>query len=232
MTFLFVDYNQGAGGELFCANLSQSENCIPLQYIKYNNGRTKVIDIFNQEFLKPEPEIIVKKSQSKLYDIVPTHQHTNLAKEKLENVCSIRIANPLDNKMWQFIKNQHINKVLLSKEPTGFYFLGMLKILVKSSGRNDWIKQVNPNMDVLTLTLISQSIAPTEENKNIYIKKLINTPPLLEPNIDFDLIIPYEDLIYKSKTIAEQIEQIFCIKITGNWLDTFKINYEAYLSKT
>jgi len=231
MTFLFVDYDQGVGGEFFCANLSQSLQCVKLKCNEYNN-RTKVIDIFNQEFLKPEPEIIIKKSKSELYDIVPTHRHTDLAKEKLENVKSIRIANPLDIKMWHFIKHQQINKVLLSKEPTGSYFLGMLKILAKSSGNKNWIKHVNSNMDVLTLTLISQSIDPTEENKNIYIQKLINRPPLPDPMVSYDLIIPYEDLIYKSKTIAEQIEQTFNIKITSNWLDTFKINYEAYLATT
>ena len=134
--------------------------------------------------------------------------------------------------MWQFIKHQQINKVLLTKEPTSFYFLGMLKILVKASGNKTWIKHVNPNMDVLTLILISQSTDPTEENKNIYLQKLINSMPLPDPEIDYDLIIPYEDLIYKSKTVAEQIEQTFNIKIIDNWLDTFKINYEAYLATT
>ena len=53
MPFLFVDYDSGAGGEFFCEQLSQSKQCIKLTSKKYESGRTKVFDRFDQEFLKP-----------------------------------------------------------------------------------------------------------------------------------------------------------------------------------
>ena len=53
MPFLFVDYDQGAGGEFFCESLSQSKQCVKLTSEKYKSERTKVFDQFDQEFLKP-----------------------------------------------------------------------------------------------------------------------------------------------------------------------------------
>jgi hypothetical protein len=55
MPFLFVDYDQGAGGEFFCAQLSLSSQCVPLQVERFDTGRSKVHDQFGQEFLKAAP---------------------------------------------------------------------------------------------------------------------------------------------------------------------------------
>ena len=40
MPFLFVDYDQGAGGEYFCANLSRSPQCTEMKNVLFGNGRT------------------------------------------------------------------------------------------------------------------------------------------------------------------------------------------------
>ena len=55
MPWLFVDYDQGAGGEAFCLKLSQSPQCKTLRGEKFPNGRTKVYDEFDQEWLKIVP---------------------------------------------------------------------------------------------------------------------------------------------------------------------------------
>ena len=78
MPFLFVDYEQGAGGEFFCANLSQSPQCIPLEVDNLPNQRYKVYDIFDQEFLKIAPHVVVKAPPKNLYAVVPTHRYTAL----------------------------------------------------------------------------------------------------------------------------------------------------------
>jgi hypothetical protein len=106
MPFLFVDYEQGAGGERFCAGLSNSPQCETLDFVRYDNGRTKVKDLFEQEFLKTQPNITAVKSHPALYTIVPTHRHTDLAKQLLEDVNTIRIQSPVDDAIFQSVKQQ------------------------------------------------------------------------------------------------------------------------------
>ena len=86
-------------------------------------------------------------------------------------------------------------------------------------------------MDNLTVLLLSRNIDPTEENKNKFIQEIIaNRDP--EPNYNFDLVIPYEDLFYNTSKIKEQIKSIFEITVVGDWLEKYKKDYDAYLVKT
>ena len=91
MTFLFVDYDQGAGGEHFCVSLSQSPQSEKLKFTKFNSGRTKVQDAFNQEFLKPVASLDIKiPFNGAKYNIVPSHRNTKLAKDLLKNIQNIK----------------------------------------------------------------------------------------------------------------------------------------------
>jgi hypothetical protein len=232
MPFLFVDYDQGAGGEFFCSQLSLSTQCVDLDYVKYPNGRTKVFDRFDQEFLKPTPHITPIKSHDILFELVPTHRHTKLAYDQLSDVRSIRITSPkINTPLWLYFKQQQISKVLLTREPTDQQVVGLLRILVESSSNTEFLKKIKPGMDTLSLILLSDGVEPTEENKVDYINNLLtNSEPDLEFN--YDLIIEYSDLFYNTESIKTKLREIFGITVEGDWLDTFKNNYETYLSQT
>ena len=222
MPFLFVDYDQGAGGERFCAGLSQSTQCEDMHFIHYPNGRTKVHDVFEQEFLKPSPNIKLLDSHCDLYTVVPTHRHIKFAKELLKDVYSIRIQMPIDDRVYNHVVNQRINKVLLTQEPTTEYFFGLLKILITQVGNTDFIKKINKKMTTLEIIMISEGIDITPSNIEKYINNIKNNR-YPEPNFDYDMIIPYENLVYDSRQVVEQLKTKFGIEITSNWLDNYAI---------
>jgi hypothetical protein len=231
MPFLFVDYDQGIGGEFFCEQLSQSKQCVKLTSKKYESGRTKVFDRFDQEFLKPTPHITPIKANGVLFELVPTHRHTKLAYDQLSDVRSIRITSPkINTPLWLYFKHQQISKVLLTREPTDQQMVGLLRILVESSSNTEFLKKIKPGMDTLSLILLSDGLEPTEENKVNYINNLLITIKP-EPEFNYDLIIEYSDLFYNTESIKTKLREIFGITAEGDWLDTFKNNYETYLSK-
>lgn len=232
MPFLFVDYDQGAGGEFFCAQLSRSDQCVTLDYVKYSNNRTKVFDRFQQEFLKINPAVDLITADDNLYEIVPSHRHTELAKDILPDIKSIRISQPnIDDPLWYYYKQQQILKVLLTKEPTSQQMVGLLRILVNSTGNKEFLKKIKPGMDTLSLILLADNINPSAENKDNYISSLLsNRTP--EPKFSYDLIIPYRDLFFNTQKIEQNLQKIFSITVKDSWLDTYKNNYETYLSQT
>jgi hypothetical protein len=231
MPFLFVDYDQGAGGEYFCAKLSHSIQCRKLDSITFQNTRTKIVDLFGQEFLKTIPQPKYLEAHPTLFDLVPTHRTSLLAKELLGNINSIRIANPIDESLWQYLKHQQITKTKLAPMPTDAHFIGEVNTLMRSSSNNDWVRRVQRNMDGLSLILLSKGIEPTEESKKTYIDQLMSFKEP-EPDFEYDLIIPYEDLFYNTEQIKINLKNIFKISIDDNWLDKYKQDYDAYCSKT
>ena len=220
MPFLFVDYEQGAGGERFCAGLSQSPQCEKLTYKKYDNDRTKVHDVFNQEFLKSNPKITVKKSHPTLYTIVPTHRRTNLALTLLEDVSSIRIRTPDDPDLHQRMTEQIINKVLLTTEPTSEYFIGFLKDLIKLENNKDFVKKVKRDLLNVELILLSKNKEPTPDAIDQYLHK-VRTTRYQEPDQLYDLVIPYEQLVYDPEQVKQTLKEKFGITVVGDWLSTY-----------
>jgi hypothetical protein len=230
MPFLFVDYDQGAGGEYFCAKLSHSVQCRKLDSITFQNTRTKIVDLFGQEFIKTIPQPKYLEAHSTLFDLVPAHRTSALAKELLGNINSIRIANPIDERLWQYLKHQQITKTKLAPMPTDAHFIGEVKMLMRGNSNNDWVRRVRRNMDGLSLILLSKGIEPTEESKKTYIEQLISFKEP-EPDFEYDLIIPYEDLFYNTEQIKINLKNIFNISINDNWLDKYKQDYDAYCTK-
>jgi hypothetical protein len=218
MPFLFVDYDQGAGGERFCAGLSQSAECESLDFTRYENGRTKILDMFEQEFLKPNPHIDSNtKPHNILYTIIPTHRKTVLAHKLLGNISSIRISMPTDPELWDKVKRAQIEKVLLSKEPTQKYFFGLLKILQEDAVDKDFIQKVKYTMRTVELVLLSKGIDPTQQNIDEYINT-VRSQHIPEPDFNYDLTIPYEDLVHNPNTVQNQIKSCFKINVVGDWL--------------
>lgn len=231
MPFLFVDYDQGAGGEFFCANLSRSPQCIPLKVDNLPNQRYKVYDMFDQEFLKTVPQADVKPTPEILYAVVPTHRYTQLAKDLLTNVRSIRISEPeYNSSLWNFYKHQQLHKVYLRKLPSPELFVGEVKMLLRTATNPNFLREIDIHMDGLELILRAENIEPTEDNRKYYLESYNRPRP--DPTVDYDLVIPYEDLFFNVDKIKESILNIFKIDISQPWLETYQKNYEAYLSQT
>jgi hypothetical protein len=222
MPFLFVDYDQGAGGEKFCAGLSQSSQCEDITSICYPNGRTKVHDVFGQEFLKPTPNINPINSHHNLYTIVPTHRRTELATQLLKNVCSVRIQMPVDERLRKHVVNQRINKVLLTHEPTTEYFFGLLKNIVADVGNTDFVKKVNIKMTTMEILMISRGIEVTPANIELWLDKIRNYQQP-EPDFNYDMVVPYENLVYNPNHVGAQLKSKFGIDVVGNWLSSYAI---------
>ena len=219
MPFLFVDYDQGAGGEKFCAGLSESPECERLRYQQFNNGRTKVYDVFEQEFLKSIPEIDVNRSHHTLYTIVPTHRHTDLARSLLNDVYSIRIKLPEDKELHQHMIEQQIKKVFMTREPTPEHFFGYLKILSKSASNREFVRKVNYSMLTVEIILLSQNIDPTPDTIEKYLTEIRNTKEV-EPDQHYDLVIPYEHLVREPALVKEALYDTFGITMVDNWLES------------
>lgn len=221
MPFLFVDYDQGAGGERFCAGLSESPECERLQYETFANGRTKVHDVFGGAFLaKSNPAVEIKKSHPSLYTVIPTHRRIDYAKSILEDVRSIRIRMPQDPVLHDRIIQQKINKVLLSQEPRPEYFLGELKILSESENNRDFIKKVRRDMRNIELVLLSQNKDPTPDAIEQYLLT-VRQQRYPEPDHEYDLVIPYEKLAYEPEQVKHTLKQRFGITVVGDWLASY-----------
>ena len=232
MPFLFVDYDQGAGGEFFCESLSQSKQCVKLTSEKYKSERTKVFDQFDQEFLKPNaPQPKFLQSTVDLYDVVPTHRLCDLAKNLLGNIKTIRIASPnINDKLWDFLKYQQKHKVFLNKLSPEL-FIGEVKMLARTAINPNFLTQIHSKMDWLEIKLTSDGIANTDKNREEF---MINALSLVEtePMFDYDLVIPYRDLFFNTDQVKQNILDTFGIEITEPWLETYRQNYEAWLSQT
>jgi hypothetical protein len=223
MPFLFVDYDQGAGGEYLSYILSQSPQCQSIDYFKTSTGRYKVSDIFAQEFLKPHPCPTLKKAHNTLYEIVPTHRQTYLGARLLKNVNSLRISNPT-NELWDYVKQQQLNKVLLTKEPTFPMFVGLVKILNQTASNTNFLNEINHTMDNLSLILISEGIDPSKENRDQAIKELYTQEE--EPDFNYNLVIPYEKLINDPQWVKDAIQTVFKIDVNIDLLQVYKTDFE------
>jgi hypothetical protein len=227
MPFLFVDYDQGAGGEYFSAELSRSPQCVTLESVRYANGRTKVQDLFGQKFLDLtlDPWIDPIDAHPTLYDVVPCHRNTDRAKKLLKDVRSIRIKTPVDPALLKHLKDHQINKVWLAVESPE-YFVGELRLQTARAVDKALVKQIKSTMRRVDIALILAGQEPTESAVNKYIEEIRNlTVP--EPNIDYDLVIPYEDLFYNVNQVKHSIKAVFGIDIETDWLDRFKATYDA-----
>ena len=233
MPFLFVDYDQGGGGEYLCSCLSQAPESEKLHFHTFDSGRTKIQDVFDQEFLKPTPSTDLDiPPLGEKYLIVPSHRQTALAKKLLNNIRSIRIQYPTHKHYFDYLKHQQINKVLLCQEPTDFYFLGLLKILSQQHNNTGFLSKVNRSMDNLSLTLLAKNIEPTEENRKQYLSNLQIFKPVAEPDFDYDLTIPYEKLCSDPEAVAVDIQQQFDIAVDAKLLKKYQENFEQYQAQT
>ena len=227
MPFLFVDYDQGAGGEYFCSQLSLSPQCVPLEVERFDTGRSKVRDRFGQEFLKADPSPEYQEPNLENFELVPMHRGWDLATGMYGRIHSIRISNPAqDSELWKYLQHNRLKKVLLAPQPEGKYFLGELDVLIRKTNNRDFVRRVHKDMNNLTLQMLADNIEPSEQNQKLYLEKIMRQVP--EPRAKYDLVIPYEKLFYDTAWIVQQIKQVFDIDILTPWLETYRREYETY----
>lgn len=231
MPFLFVDYDQGAGGEHLCYLLSQTPQCVPLRVEVFGTGRKKVHDLFEQEFLKPVPKPQFLQSHPKLYNVSPSHRHCGTAQNLLGKISTLRIANPPeDSDHWRFLKHNQLKKVLLARQPTPEYFFGELRVLLQRSNNVDWLQHADISMDNATLQMLSKGIDPTEENRQTYLAEHLIQDP--EPCFPYDLIVNYHDLLEDHTKVVKQIQEAFGIELDPNQLVSYSTEYETFIKQT
>ena len=212
MPWLFVDYDQGAGGEAFCLKLSQSPQCKTLRGEKFPNGRTKVYDEFDQEWLKIIPLPTYKECDSDLFCIVPTHRYTSMAQQMLGKIYSIRIQNPTNDYHCNILKDDKINKVYLTTEATPSLFYGLIRELLRKTNNPEQLKKVKYGTQTIDIHLIARGLEVNEENRKQLLTEL-NRVNSNEPDYPYDLKIKYEDLKDNFPYVKKQIYDTFGIEI-------------------
>ena len=229
MPFLFVDYDQGAGGEYLCKVLSQAPQCVPLDSFTSVNGSTKIKDVFNQELLKFYSDIKeIPEIPADKYTIVPTHRHSFEIKKQIPNSKFLRIHRPKLQGFWYYQKMQQLRKTIVAHEPTDAMFVGFVKLLaVTADDPHKFASKVSRDMDNLELILLSHNVANTKQNRQNFINYALRAR-LSEPKGDFDCTIAYEDLILNAEIIAQQIQTCLNITVDVELLKKYKQDYETF----
>lgn len=213
MPWLFVDYDQGCGGEAFCAKLSSSPECETLQYEVFKNGRTKVFDRFSQEWLKYKPNIKVVDCHPTLYSIVPIHGRTAEASNLLGKVYSIRIANPTDPELIKIIKDNLVHKTLKTEEPNPHYYYGVMRSLLPVAVDPKKLAKLPYGTQTIDLFLTAFGYEINDANRK-QLEKNFREDVHPEPDYDYDLIIQYADLVNNKKFVCEQLYKTFGISLS------------------
>lgn len=212
MPWLFVDYDQGCGGESFCAKLSSSPECETLEYEVFENGRTKVFDRFSQEWLKYKPDIKIVDSHPTLYSVVPIHGRTQEASNLLGKISSIRIANPTDPTLIKIIKDNLVKKTLQTVEPNAQYYYGVMRSLIPIAVDPKKLSKLPYGTKTIDLFLTAFGYEVNDENRQ-QLEKNFRDDVKPEPQYNYDLIIPYADLHNNKRFVCEQLHKIFGITL-------------------
>ena len=70
------------------------------------------------------------------------------------------------------------------------------------------------------IILLSMGIKPTAENIEQHLQQERNEKRK-EPDFEYDLAIPYEDLVYRPDQVRKQILEKFNIEVVGDWLESY-----------
>ena len=228
MSFILVDYDHGCGGEYFSYALSMSPQCHALER-KTINKRTKVIDVFNQEFLKFNhklDKISIPKLDEK-HVIVPVHNKTNIAKNLLGNCKSIRIKYPNKIEYHLYVVKCIQEKVLNTKQLGISEWSGFVKLYFNDDNKK-YLKKINLKMNNFDIILWSKGLEPNSENKKKYIQDLIDSFPKDEPTDDYDVIIEFSELIEDTDTIIKKIKDKLQIDMSQELLLKYETEYQTF----
>jgi hypothetical protein len=225
MSFILVDYDHGCGGEYFSYALSMSPQCHTLER-KTLNKRTKVLDVFGQEFLKINPKIKTIPLLDEKHIIVPNHQKTLLAKSLLGDCKSIRIQYPTQMQYHLYVVRCIEEKVLNSKQFGIREWSGYIKLLFETN--KELLKKINLEMDNFDILLVSEGIEPTKENKQKWIAELLENFPQEEPDCNYDVVIEFRELIEDIDSIVKKIKDKLKIDIDRELLTKYEKEYQSF----
>jgi len=226
MSFILVDYVPGCGGEYFSYALSMSPQCRVLEK-KTLNKRTKVIDIFEQEFLKPNPKIGKIPTLDEKHCIVPVHSRTNFAKELLEDCKSIRIQYPTKIEHHLYVVKCIEEKILTSTQLGIGEWSGFVKQCFGDANK-EYLKKINLKMNNFDIFLWSKGLEPTDENKKKYIQTMIDEFPIKEPDDNYDVVIKFSELIEDIDSIIKKIKDILQIDMSRELLLKYETEYQTF----
>jgi len=225
MSFILVDYDHGCGGEYFSYALSKSPQCHELKR-KTLNKRTKVLDVFGQEFLKINPKIKTIPPLDEKHIIVPNHQKTLLAQSLLGDCKSIRIQYPTQMQYHLYVVRCIEEKVLNSKQFGIREWSGYIKLQFENN--KELLKKINLSMDNFDILLVSEGIEPTKENKQKWIAELLENFPHEEPDCCYDVVIEFRELIEDIDSIVKKIKDKLKIDIDRELLTKYEKEYQSF----
>ena len=210
--FIFVCYQQGAGGESLSVEISKLKKCNTLNYTKLG-PRTWSYDYFDKLFLtypdkKWKDKIKLDKKANKFYYVIPSHYTPDSIKEVFPNDIFVVITSPQTTEGIESLKERIFQHVWLTKhnslqERIGYY----IHETGKKPNRNH-LKKLNQDLLNGEINCIIQNIKPTLTNmkelfkKHIVEKLVIKTKQfnyinyINEKNI---FTISYEDLQITNK---------------------------------
>jgi hypothetical protein len=226
MSFILVDYDHGCGGEYFSYTLSMSPQCHTLER-KTINKRTKVIDVFHQEFLKFHPKIDEIPILDEKHHIVPVHARTNFAKNLLTDCKSIRIKYPTQLNHHLYVVKCIEEKVLNQRHFNIQEWTGFVKLYFDENNREN-LKKINLKSNNFDIVLWSKGIEPTVENKKKYIQDLIDWFPRNEPTDEYDVIIEFSELIEDIDCIVRKIKDKLQIDIPRELILKYETEYKTF----
>ena len=226
MSFILVDYHHGCGGEYFSYALSMSPQCHTLERTQFKK-RTKVIDVFHQEFLKSHPKIDEIPILDEKHHVVPVHNRTYFAKNLLKDCKSIRIAYPTELHHHLYVVKCIEEKVLNQRHFNIKEWTGFVKLYFDENNKEN-LKKINLKSNNFDIILWSKGIEPTEENKNIYIQGLVNKFPKNKLNDEYDIIIEFSELIEDIDCIVRRIKDKLQIDIPRELLLKYETEYKTF----
>jgi hypothetical protein len=228
MSFILVDYDHGCGGEYFSYTLSISPQCHTLER-KTINKRTKVFDVFQQEFLKFNPNInnISIPVLDEKHIIVPVHQQTNYVKNLLLDCKSIRIKYPSKLEHHLFVVKCIQEKVLNATQLGISEWSGFVKLFFDDNNK-EFLKKLNLKMNNFDIILWSKGIEPTNKNKKKYVQNLIDKFPKNEPTDNYDVVIEFSELIEDIDAIIKRIKDILQVDMSRELLLKYETEYQTF----
>ena len=125
---------------------------------------------------------------------------------------------------------------MLTSEPTDSYFFGTLKNLAQKYNNTNFLARVKRTMDNLSLTLLAQSIEPTDENRQSYLNNNFKyylsdsteVPDRAEPEFEYDLTVAYETLFTDPESIVDRLQQQFGITVDADLLKKYRKDFDLY----
>lgn len=182
--FIFVCYENGAGGENLCRRISDLPGCHTLKYHK-ERKRTQVDDVFAKALISRATdqyarenlgkEIHIPKiiNDSDLCHVVPSHISPDVLKKFYPNDLYVVINSPTDQYWLRKLNLRKYRYYFLSRPPSFRARVGEYE-QYSPLKNTDHIKQLlSSSMTILQIRCLSKNLPLTKQNYKKYFKNLL-----------------------------------------------------------